>query len=319
MAYLITVIPRSSDSDGISEKPLDGAKVVAALPASHLAYFHSFGMTQKYFIFIEQPLTVNLWKLATSRFLGRTMLESLYWDSKKATVFHVISRETGEVVSKFSAESFFFFHVVNAYDMEGDVFVDLCCYNDSKIFFSLYLEEIRKSKTRLEGDKNPFTCELRRYRLPVAEITASSSPTVHPLFKLSTGFDYDILSETSLELPRINEKHSRLRYRFVYGTCSHDDAVDGLNLTKLVKVNVEMKETSIWMEEGCVVSEPVFIPAPESQEEDVGVVLSAVYDTINEKSFLLVLDGQTFTEVGRAEVLVRFAPTLHGRFVVKTE
>ena len=317
LAYVITQIPPKTAEDGEGEKPLNGAKVLATLPATRRqAYSHSFGMTKKYFIFIEQPLTVNLWKLAASRFVGWSILDTFSWDTTKSSTFHLISRETGEVVSKFTADPFFFFHVVNAYETNGDVIIDLCCYQDSKSFNLLYLDEIRNPGNATKEKNTNFPCHMRRYCLPVEDAKESPEFT---LPKQPTGLDHDRICESSIELPRINEKYNRLPHRFVYGVCSNKDGVDGLKLKRLIKVDVESKKSNIWSEEGCLVSEPVFIPAPDSEQEDDGVVLSAVCDPEKENSFLLVLDGKTFTEVGRAEVPIRFAPSLHGRFIMGTK
>lgn len=311
LAYLITMLPPSSgNTDG--EKPLDGGKVIATIPASHQqTYTHSFGMTKKYFIFIQQPLTVNLWKLAASRFVGWSILDTFTWNRTKRVNFVVISRETGEIILTVKAEPFFFFHVVNAYDYNEQIVVDICCYPDSEVFHQLYLEEIRTTQSTL----NAFTSQLRRYRLPID----LDRPEIVTLQKEESGFDYELLSDICFDLPRINDKHNRLRHRYVYGACSTDNEINGLLLYKLIKVDVETKENLVWCEEGCLVSEPVFISAPESQEEDDGVVLSSVYDTTNDNSFLLVLDACTFTELARAEVPLRFAPSFHARFVPRTQ
>ena len=309
LAYLITMLPPSS-GNAESEKPLNDGKVIATIPASHQqTYTHSFGMTQKYFIFIQQPLTVNLWKLAASRFVGWSILDTFTWNGTKGVNFHVISRETGEVIVTIKAEPFFFFHVVNAYDNNKEIVVDICCYPDAQIFHQLYLEEIRT--TNNQSDEISFASQLRRYHLPIE----LDQPEVVTLQKEGSEFDYELLSDMCFELPRINDKHNRIRHRYVYGACTTETNIDGLLLHKLLKVDVETKENLVWSEEGCLVSEPVFISAPESQQEDHGVVLSSVYDTTKDNSFLLVLDACTFTELGRAEVPLRFAPSFHGRFV----
>lgn len=311
LAYLITMLPPSiGETD---EKPLNGGKVIATIRASsQQTYSHSFGMTQKYFIFIQQPLTVNLWKLAASRFIGWSILETFAWNPKKDVNFSVISRDTGEIILNIKADPFFFFHVVNAYDDDNEIVLDLCCYRDAQIFHQLYLEEARD----IQPEKNAqyFTAQLRRYRLPIV----SGQTEVSKLEKEASGQDYEILSDVCFDLPRINDKYNRLRHRYVYGACSRDNNIDGLLLSKLVKVDVETKESLIWAEEDNIVSEPVFVAAPDGQQEDDGVVLSSVYDSMKDNSFLLVLDARTFTEVARAEVPLRFAPSFHGRFFAPT-
>ena len=307
LAYLITMLPPCTSD---REKPLDRGKVITSIPASRQQiYTHSFGMTQKYFVFIQQPLTVNLWKLAASRFVGWSILETFAWNPTKGTNFVVISRENGEVVLTIKAEPFFFFHIANTYDDKNEIVLDVCCYPDAQIFYGLYLEETRMTDTAVNN--TAFTAQLRRYRLPI-DLDHSKVVTLQ---KKESGLDYEVLSDMCLDLPRINEKHNRLRHRYVYGACSTNDEIDGLLLCKLIKVDVEIKESLVWCEEGCLVSEPVFIPAPDSQKEDEGVVLSSVYDTNNDNSFLLVLDALSFTELARAEVPLRFSPSFHGRFL----
>jgi beta,beta-carotene 9',10'-dioxygenase len=60
--------------------------------------------------------------------------------------------------------------------------------------------------------------------------------------------------------------------------------------------------------------EPVFVPPPNGADHLEGVIVSVVLDGKRGRSFLLVLDAQSFEEVGRA-----FAPHVipfgfHGEF-----
>ena len=313
LAYLITMLPpRTGDTE--SDKPLTGAKVIASMPASSRQHYaHSFGMTQKYFIFIQQPLVINLWKLAASRFVGWSILETFSWNPTKVVNFVVISRETGEIVSTIKAEPFFFFHIVNSYDENNEIVLDVCCYPDAQIFHQLYLEETREKND--EAMNSSYISQLRRYRLP---INLDQPEVMTALTKEESGLDYEVISDLCFDLPRINEKYTRLCHRYVYGASSDEEIINGLLLCKLIKIDVETKESKVWSEKGCLVSEPLFVASPDSKQEDDGVVMSSVYDTINNDSFLLVLDAITFTEIARAEVPVRFAPTFHGRFFPST-
>ncbi|XP_028400215.1 beta,beta-carotene 15,15'-dioxygenase-like [Dendronephthya gigantea] len=307
LVYVITVLPANTEDTKSEQSPSEG-RIVTRIPASlKYSYSHSFGMTQKYFIVIQQPLTVNVLKIAVSRFVGWNILDTFSWNTDVRVKFFVISRESGEVVLTIESEPFFFFHVVNAYDDGNEIALDICCYTDANLFDQLYLHEIRK-KTVSSGKGSPLA-QLRRYRLPT-DLEASEAT----LQKQPSGLDYEILSDICLDLPRINEKYARVRHRYVYGACGSDDSVDDVSIYKLVKVDVETKESLIWSEDQCMVSEPVFIPAPDSQEEDDGVVMSSVYDPVKDNSFLLVLDARSFTELARAVVPLRFAPSIHGRF-----
>ena len=54
------------------------------------------------------------------------------------------------------------------------------------------------------------------------------------------------------------------------------------------------------------------MPSPRARTEDDGVALSVVLDTRRRRSFLLVLDARSFTEVARAEVPHHIPFGFHG-------
>ena len=51
----------------------------------------------------------------------------------------------------------------------------------------------------------------------------------------------------------------------------------------------------------CTPSEPIFVPRPGATEEDDGVVLMVELDGIKGESALVVIDAQSFEELGRAQ------------------
>ena len=81
------------------------------------------------------------------------------------------------------------------------------------------------------------------------------------------------------------------------------------------QVNVATKEVKSWQAENCYPSEPVFIPNPNAQDEDDGVVLSAVIGIKGQRSFLLVLDAKDMKEIARGYVPVQLKPMIHGEFL----
>lgn len=56
------------------------------------------------------------------------------------------------------------------------------------------------------------------------------------------------------------------------------------------------------------------MPAPEAEAEDDGAVLSVVLDSAAGRSFMLALDGRSFTEIARAEVPHAIPFGFHGQF-----
>ena len=85
-------------------------------------------------------------------------------------------------------------------------------------------------------------------------------------------------------------------YRFAYFT-----GMAGELARPLVKVDVGQGEVASWAEDGCYPGEPVFVREPGTEGEDDGVILSVVLDARAGRSFLLVLDAQSFGELARAE------------------
>lgn len=96
----------------------------------------------------------------------------------------------------------------------------------------------------------------------------------------------------------------------MYGIGSGSQSLFG----RLVKLNVETQEFVIWEESGGFPSEPVFVKAPDGQEEDDGVILSCLINTSDQTTSLLVLDAKYFTELGRGVVEGLTTTSFHGIF-----
>jgi len=65
--------------------------IVATIPSSwkvNFSYYHSFGMSENYLVFIEQPLTVNSMKLITSQIKGKCMHDCMTWSPEEQVVYH---------------------------------------------------------------------------------------------------------------------------------------------------------------------------------------------------------------------------------------
>jgi torulene dioxygenase len=58
----------------------------------------------------------------------------------------------------------------------------------------------------------------------------------------------------------------------------------------------------------------LIIALPNGKEEDEGVVVAVVIDHLNNDSFLLLLNGWSFTEIGRARTPHLIPAGLHGQY-----
>ncbi|VEN33800.1 unnamed protein product, partial [Callosobruchus maculatus] len=109
-------------------------------------------------------------------------------------------------------------------------------------------------------------------------------------------------------------------YRYFYAISSD---VDAKNPGTIIKVDTITRSSKTWCEENCYPSEPIFVPRPNFKCEDDGIVLASLVwgrDDTNHAG-LLILDAQTFTEIGRAEFTTPgpVPKCLHGWFCPKYE
>ena len=263
-------------------------RTVAKVPTKAPAYMHSFGMTERFAILAEFPLLLNPLQIATGR---RTFIESYHWRPEKGTRFLVIDRHNGNVHTTATADAFFGFHHVNAYEEGDDVVLDLIAYEDAAVIDTLYID-------RLRGGGPAVSSQLRRYRI------SAESDRAHE----------EVLLDRTMELPRIDYARVNTRpHSTVYASGMRPDQPDWLN--EIIKFDVPTRALSTWHEDGCYPGEPVFVGSPGRTREDDGVILSVVFDSSTGRSFLLVLDASTLEERARAQVPHHVPHSFHGQFM----
>ena len=267
----------------------DGAQAqIAELPVDRPAYMHSFAMTERYLVLVEFPLTVSALDLKLS---GKPFIQNYRWEPERGLRFHVVDKESGEIVATARGEAAFAFHHVNAFEDGDGIVVDMIAYSDARIIEELYLARLRA------GTPIDATGTLTRFRMTLGADAEVTRETLAPV---------------SLELPRINyEAHAGKPYRYVWGTGIRSP---GDFLDSIVKVDTKTGDVARWYEDGVYPGEPVFVPAPSAKAEDDGVLLSVVLDIKKDVSFLLVLDASSLTEKARAEAPHAIPFHFHGNY-----
>lgn len=253
-------------------------RLLAFIPQAKPRYMHSFSLTKRYVILFTQPFEVD-----PASFLSGTakpIIEHFAWNSKEAATVKVIDRVKGGVAASFDISPFFVFHHINAYESSSSrIVLDVSGHTDASIINALYLRNLRSADQRMPR------ITIRRVSLDMRSKRASISP----------------LSDTDLELPRINYDHyNQKAYRYAYGI-GQQGANSGF-VDRLAKIDVKTGSAKFWREPGCYPGEPVFVPRPNATREDDGVVLSVVLDTNRGSSFLSIIEGSSFTERARARV-----------------
>jgi beta,beta-carotene 9',10'-dioxygenase len=263
-------------------------RLIASLPVSMPGYMHSFAMSERYIVLVENPLLVKPLSVPLSK---KSFIHNYEWQPERGTRFIVFDRHTGEHHSTHKAEAFFCFHHVNAFERDDELVIDLIAYEDPSPIDLLEVDALRSGASQLPASG------LRRYRVALDGSGVARE---------------DLAPGVSVELPRINYRRSNMRdYRWVYAAATGAGA-DWIS--ELVKIDVSSGDVKRWAQPGCYPGEPLFVERPGAADEDDGAILSVVLDAESGRSFLLVLDAASFEEVARAEAPHHVPFGFHGQY-----
>ncbi|KAM3857269.1 beta,beta-carotene 15,15'-dioxygenase [Diretmus argenteus] len=323
--YVIFKVP--VDASEKKKPALRNVEAVCSVPCrSSLfpSYYHSFGMTENYIVFVEQPFKLDIVRLATAYFRGIDWGSCLKYDKDDTTWFHVLNRRTGQAVStRFYADAMVTFHHINAYEAEGHVVFDLITYENSNLYDMFYLKSMREETNEfIESKKNFSPPVCQRFALPLD--IHQDSPRGNNLVTLRDTTATAVLQEDGsvycqpdvlfegLEMPRINYNFNAKKYRYFYGSRVEWSPQPN----RIAKFDILTRKHVEWTAENCYPSEPVFVASPGAVEEDDGVILSSVVSPDPKISpFMVVLDAKTFEELARASIDASVHMDLHGLFI----
>uniref|UniRef100_A0AAX7T2W1 Beta-carotene oxygenase 2b n=1 Tax=Astatotilapia calliptera TaxID=8154 RepID=A0AAX7T2W1_ASTCA len=291
--YNIIQVPPTKKTE---DETLEGATVLCSIPSvdkTKPSYYHSFAMSENYVVFIEQPIKLDLLKIVTGKLRGKSISDSIFWDPKLNTIFHLIHKHSGKVSSiKYLAKPLSTFHQINAFEEDGFLIIDLCASDDGQAITNYNIQNMRKSGEALDEVYNTLSRAFpRRFVLPLNvdrdtpynqnlitrpnSIATSVRIAKNKVFCTHEDLHGEDLHEYGgLEFPQINyHKFNTHPYRYFYG-CGFRHLV-GDTLIKMDLHGKRMKDKS---------------------------------------TFLLVLDAKTFEELGRAVVPVNIPYGFHGTF-----
>ncbi|XP_061777994.1 beta,beta-carotene 15,15'-dioxygenase [Nerophis ophidion] len=323
--YILFKVPAASQKDKDKKAlALKNVQVICSVPCRTLltpSYYHSFGMTDNYFIFIEQPFKLDIVRMATAYMRGVNWASCLKFCPEENTLIHLIDRKTGKAVeTKYYTGAMVVYHHVNAFEMEGHVIVDVIAYKDHSLYEMFYMSKLKENRgNRDESYSKP---SYKRFAIPVQSDKGAAIGQNMVKVKCTTASavkekegklmcEAEVLCE-GLELPRINYDLNGKSHRFVYGNCVEQSAL----AKEIGKFDVETKQMLTWSEDNCWPSEPLFVPRPNGETEDDGVVLSSVINNNPDQlNFILVLDGKTLKEVARGYLKTELHKDVHGFFI----
>ncbi|ENN81377.1 hypothetical protein YQE_02194, partial [Dendroctonus ponderosae] len=306
--HSVVCFPKTlEDSD---QSMFDNAKIVASIPARwplHPSYMHTFGITDNYFVIVEQPLSLSIPATLALKVQNEPLSGAFRWYGNEYTQVNVVSRKTGEIVRTFQAETFFFLHIINQYEDSGHVVIDVCAYRDPSMLDCMYVETLKANYAKMfRGRPIRFVLPLNPQSQQIAGesnlITLRNTQAL--AIYLPNGNIHvkaEKLCNLGCETPRIYyERYSGRKYRYFYAISSD---VDAENPGAIIKVDTKEKTCRTWQQENCFPGEPIFVPSPQAKTEDDGLILSIILRGHGETNHvgLLIIDARTFEEIGRTE------------------
>ncbi|XP_059849119.1 beta,beta-carotene 15,15'-dioxygenase-like isoform X3 [Hypanus sabinus] len=229
--YLIVKVPTIKPDD--KNACFKNCEIFCSIPCRSLlspSYYHSFGMTENYIIFLEQPFKLDILKMATAYFKGINWASCLGWYPKEKTYIHIIDRKTKKALPmKFYTDALVVYHHVNAYEENNHVLIDIIAYEDNSLYEMFYLANMKLDDNEFKNKGKSFTLpQCRRFVIPLdidenteigTNIVRLQGTTAQAL-KEQDGHVYctpEVLFE-GVELPRINYDYNGKKYRYIYAS-----------------------------------------------------------------------------------------------------
>jgi carotenoid cleavage dioxygenase-like enzyme len=288
---LLTKYGKTTQHQFTSQKPGSREReLIGVLPAREPSYHHSFGVTERFIIFTEFPFVVQPLRMI---FGNATIYGSYRWKPELGLRIRLLERATGRVLGPFTSDACFGFHHVNAYDVSDGVVFDIPLLDDHRIFDELLMERVRQHGFSI-GPR------LARFHIDLRSGQVRRTP----------------LGEGTYDFPVIDERHRCQPTRVVWGcgeVAGHQDGMLNQLVRREIAADGSVSERC-WSAPQCYPGEPIFVPRPGGPAHD-GVLLSVVLDGRAARSFLLVLDATTMTEIARAESPLVIPFGFHGSFV----
>jgi len=232
------------------------------------AFLHDMAITPNYCIFFQNPLTFNSIPFLLG-FQGAS--ECLKFSRDLPTKVILIPRNGGEM-KVLETETCFVFHHANAWEEEGEIYLESFCYDS--------FPEIDSKTGFLETDLEALPpSQLWRFKMNL------SGETVEPQIVESHPCEFSCVRGDRVGQP----------YRYLYLGAA---AAPKLNapLQGVTKIDWQTGERQMWSEAPRgFMGDLVFVPRSGGTKEDDGWLLSLMYNAAYHRSELLIFDARDLT------------------------
>ncbi len=253
------------------------------LHAANYPFLHDFIVTRSYAIFLIPPVYTDVLAMAENE---GTLADNFLWKAEDGVQVVVVSLEDPERWWTFGIDAFWLWHFANAYEKDDALVIDYVQYRD-------YNHDVKDFLLSIHTGRYPATVRgsyLTRLTLP---LDSKGAPI--PRNRRSR-----LLSDVSCEFPRVSPAALTREYRVVWMAAhSSEYASEQCPWDTLAKVDVHDGTTRRYtFGSEQIPSEPIFVPRADSDAEDDGYVLNLVYDGLEDRSYLAILDGRKLSAAG---------------------
>jgi carotenoid cleavage dioxygenase-like enzyme len=291
-------------------------------------------MTKNYVVFIEQPAVINAMKMTATYIKQYSMMDWLEWHPDFCNRFHVVHKKTGEVIKTefLSFAAFYGVGILNAYeDDNNNLVVDCIALPNTDIMKALLIENLLSPE---ESMANVHSGSIVRYIVPLIEELDDTIDDGDNYIEdyydeaqaIRKGDKVVLIPEVicvGVDFAVANKNYVGKPYKYAYGMSTYARKGADNEGNCVMKVDLDTQKTEIWSGmEGQIPSYPIFIPNPDPESEDDGVLVFGLTeagktnDNGNSSNSIVFLDAKSFTEIGRATFKDRIvAAWIHGMFL----
>ena len=252
-----------------------------AVAVRHGPCVHDCAITARFALVLDLPVTFSMRAVLAGHVFP------FRWNRGHAARIGLLPRDGMDVIWC-ALDPCFVFHVANAFDdADGCVVLDVIAYDTMFATGAAGLDALG----RLERwTVDPATRQVGRR----------------------------VLDATPQEFPRIDERRTGVRHRFLYTVAVPPDGNPQLvGATRIFKRDLETERCEVFdFGPETVPGEFVFVPAHAGAAEDEGWLLGLVVDTARDTTDLVVLDARAFGAgpVARVHLPHRIPPGFHGNW-----
>ena len=290
--------------------------VVTSVPSTDgIPYLHSFGLSANYAMIVLQPLRLDP---SPGRLLELGFLRAMqHVDQTRIVVVDLVVG--GVVLDKCIDEKVYFYHsisqaeIVNDQEEDGGVTVSLrlCAYKTPDQITGehqfMRLEQAKKgrewrNKLHKGGKFCDINCNLVDQSVKVDWNDEIKQGYELPVTRYSRAYGSECISV----------KHPRYVYAFgAFALGSQDYDNWGLFKYDLE----ENKVSSYYQQDSIYHSEPIFVPNPDGETEDDGVLLSQAYFGKDSETKLLVFNARNMEVMATVSTGMRAPLDFHGAWI----